>query len=95
MKGISYELRNLEKDNANKQIGAGASLIGGSIATGFGIRKLYHFWLESSINKAPKQASFCGLTQSLCISCNLFYSLGERSDMIRQYVNHRALKNAI
>ena len=59
MKGISYELRNLEKDNANKQIGAGASLIGGSIATGFGIRKLYHFWLESSINKAPKQASFC------------------------------------
>ena len=40
LRDISFELRDLEKDNAKKKIGAGGSLIGGGIASGLGISKL-------------------------------------------------------
>ena len=40
LRDISHELRDLEQSNADKLIGAGASLIGGGVASGLGISKL-------------------------------------------------------
>ena len=40
LRDISHELRDLEQSNAEKKIGAGASLIGGGVVSGLGISKL-------------------------------------------------------
>ena len=39
MRDLSIELRDVEKENAYKKIGAGASLIGGGLAAGIGVGK--------------------------------------------------------